>query len=39
MAADVDQALRDIIAEHGGKDGKAFLAELTKAGRYQRDVY
>ena len=41
MAADVEKALIDIAAEHGGKgDGaKAFVAELKKAGRYQADVY
>lgn len=41
MAADVEKALVDIAAEHGGKgDGaKAFVAELKKAGRYQADVY
>jgi len=39
MARDVDQALRDVIAAHGGQDGKAYLDRLTQAGRYQRDVY
>lgn len=41
MAADVEKALIDIVAEHGGKgDGaKAYLADLKKAGRYQADVY
>ncbi|WP_020180282.1 sulfite reductase subunit alpha [Methylopila sp. M107] len=41
MAADVEKALVDIAAEHGGKgDGaKAFIADLKKAGRYQADVY
>ena len=39
MAADVDQALQDVIQEHGGREGKPFLAELAKSGRYQRDVY
>ncbi|MFC7054299.1 sulfite reductase subunit alpha [Hansschlegelia quercus] len=41
MAADVEKALADIVAEHGGKgaEAKAYLAELKKAGRYQADVY
>lgn len=39
MASDVDQALQDVIRDHGGRDGKPFLADLTKSGRYQRDVY
>lgn len=42
MAKDVQQALIDIIAEHGGKspaDAKAYLEVLRKAKRYQRDVY
>ena len=39
MAADVEKALIDIVSEHGGRDGKAFVAELRKAGRYQADVY
>lgn len=38
MAADVDQALQDVAARHG-VDGKAFVTELMKAGRYQKDVY
>jgi sulfite reductase (NADPH) flavoprotein alpha-component len=40
MAKDVDATLVKILA--GGKDakaGKARLKELSKAGRYQRDVY
>ena len=40
MARDVDATLVKILA--GGKDaeaGKARLKELSKAGRYQRDVY
>jgi sulfite reductase (NADPH) flavoprotein alpha-component len=40
MAKDVDATLVKILS--GGKDaeaGKARLKELTKAGRYQRDVY
>ena len=39
MAADVDKSLRQIIAEHGNTDADAYMAEFTKAGRYQRDVY
>ncbi len=39
MTSDVDKALQDIIREHGGQDGKTFLANLTKSGRYQKDVY
>lgn len=39
MAKDVDQALQEVIDKHGGQDGKAYLAELAKTGRYQRDVY
>jgi sulfite reductase (NADPH) flavoprotein alpha-component len=42
MAKDVQQALMDIIAEHGKKtpvEAKAYLEALRKAKRYQRDVY
>lgn len=42
MAKDVDQTLVRILAEgaKGGEEaGRARLKELTKAGRYQRDVY
>lgn len=42
MAKDVQQALMDIIAEHGSKtpvEAKAYLEALRKAKRYQRDVY
>jgi sulfite reductase (NADPH) flavoprotein alpha-component len=42
MAADVEKALIDIIAEQGGHDlsqAKAFIQDLRKAGRYQTDVY
>lgn len=42
MAKDVDQTLVRILAEplKGDEDaGRAKLKELTKAGRYQRDVY
>lgn len=42
MAADVHQALIDIAASEGGKspeDAKAFVDQLKKDKRYQRDVY
>lgn len=42
MAKDVHTALIEIIAEHGKKsteDAEAFLADLKKQKRYQRDVY
>ncbi|MFU9138870.1 NADPH-dependent assimilatory sulfite reductase flavoprotein subunit [Erwinia tasmaniensis] len=42
MAKDVEQALLDVVAEHGGMDVDAadeFLSELRIARRYQRDVY
>ncbi|MFD1701800.1 sulfite reductase subunit alpha [Methylopila henanensis] len=42
MAADVEKALVDVVATHGGKsadDAKSFVAGLKKAGRYQADVY
>lgn len=42
MAADVEQALLRVIAEHGRMDVPAaerYLDELRKARRYQRDVY
>ncbi|MGB0371378.1 MAG: sulfite reductase subunit alpha [Opitutales bacterium] len=42
MAKDVDKALHDIIAEHGGKseeEAKKYVQELSKAKRYVRDVY
>jgi sulfite reductase (NADPH) flavoprotein alpha-component len=42
MAADVEKALVEVCATHGGKspdDAKAFVAELKKTGRYQADVY
>jgi len=42
MAKDVEAALLQIISEQGGKseaDSAAFLADLKKAKRYQRDVY
>lgn len=42
MAKDVQQALMDVIAEHGNKspeEAKAYLESMRKAKRYQRDVY
>jgi sulfite reductase (NADPH) flavoprotein alpha-component len=42
MAADVDRALREIAAEQGGfsaEKAAEYIAALTKAGRYLRDVY
>jgi sulfite reductase (NADPH) flavoprotein alpha-component len=42
MAKDVEAALTDIAATHGGKndaDAKAFIDGLRAAGRYQADVY
>lgn len=42
MAPDVHVALRDIVAEHGGKDAEAaeeYLAELKRDHRYRLDVY
>ncbi|MSR31718.1 MAG: sulfite reductase subunit alpha [Gemmataceae bacterium] len=42
MAKDVDAALREIISNQGGKDTEAtakYMAELSRSGRYQRDVY
>jgi sulfite reductase (NADPH) flavoprotein alpha-component len=42
MARDVDAALAHIIAKQGGVglgEAKSQLAELARAGRYQRDVY
>ncbi len=39
MAKDVDAALKKVCADHGGVDGEAYVAEMGKAGRYQRDVY
>ena len=42
MALDVDHALHAIVAEHGvmsAEDAKDFVKRLTKAKRYQRDVY
>ena len=39
MAKGVHTALAELATAHGSIDGKAFLAELRQAGRYQRDVY
>ncbi len=42
MAPDVHRALREIIAEHGGKDeaaAEAYLSELSRDHRYKLDVY
>jgi sulfite reductase (NADPH) flavoprotein alpha-component len=42
MAADVDRALHDIIAEHGTMTPAAareFVEQLSRSGRYRRDVY
>jgi sulfite reductase (NADPH) flavoprotein alpha-component len=42
MAKDVEAALVDVIAEHGGcspSDSVKFLADLKAKGRYQADVY
>jgi sulfite reductase (NADPH) flavoprotein alpha-component len=42
MAKDVDAALTDVVAEHGGcsaAEARSFLAELKAKGRYQTDVY
>ncbi|KHN52359.1 NADPH-dependent assimilatory sulfite reductase flavoprotein subunit [Pectobacterium fontis] len=42
MAKDVEQALLDVIVEHGGMDSEQadeFLSDLRLERRYQRDVY
>ncbi len=42
MAGDVNDALIDVFATHGGLDAEAAtqkLKELRRSGRYQRDVY
>lgn len=42
MAKDVDSALHDIIAEHGGRSAdqaEDYVADLKRSKRYLRDVY
>lgn len=42
MAKDVDAALKQIVASHGGMspaDAEAYVKELSAAKRYSRDVY
>jgi NADPH-dependent sulfite reductase flavoprotein alpha-component len=42
MARDVDEALRGIVAEHGGRSPKSaatYLRAMSAEGRYVRDVY
>ena len=42
MAADVDAALRDVVATHGGMDAGAaadYVQQLATDHRYARDVY
>jgi len=42
MASDVDRALHQVVANQGGlsaEAAKAYVAAMTKTGRYQRDVY
>jgi sulfite reductase (NADPH) flavoprotein alpha-component len=42
MAADVNEALLSIVETHGGKsreDAEAYVENLRKSKRYQRDVY
>jgi sulfite reductase (NADPH) flavoprotein alpha-component len=42
MARDVDSALQSIVSEHGKMtpaEAKAYLAAMTREGRYGRDVY
>jgi sulfite reductase (NADPH) flavoprotein alpha-component len=42
MAADVDKALRQVVAQHGSMDAAkadAYVAQMIRDGRYQRDVY
>lgn len=42
MAKDVDLALLDVIGKHGGKsadEAAAYVAQMKKDKRYQRDVY
>jgi sulfite reductase (NADPH) flavoprotein alpha-component len=42
MAKDVDTALHEAIQSHGGKSAEeaaAYVAQMKKDKRYQRDVY
>ena len=42
MASDVDNALKQIVAEQGkmsAEEASAYVADLAKGNRYQRDVY
>ena len=42
MAKDVEKALLNIIATQGGRseeEAAAYLADMKKAKRYQKDVY
>lgn len=39
MAAEVQQQLEAVVAEHNGGDGAAYMQQLQTEGRYQRDVY
>ncbi|MCC2333130.1 bifunctional nitrate reductase/sulfite reductase flavoprotein subunit alpha [Cellulomonas wangsupingiae] len=42
MAADVDRALRDVVASHGAttpQDAAAYVSRMAKERRYVRDVY
>ena len=42
MAADVDRALHEVIATHGGKspdEAKVYVSQLKQQKRYVRDVY
>jgi sulfite reductase (NADPH) flavoprotein alpha-component len=42
MAKDVERALVEIVAGHGGKsteEAVAYINALKKSGRYQADVY
>ena len=42
MASDVDRALQHIVAEQGklsAQEAKSYVAQLSRTGRYQRDVY
>ena len=42
MAPDVDKALHDVVAQHGGMSGEeaaAYVEQMRKDKRYRRDVY